>query len=73
MRTAMRRAWQRIRAILGRRRLEQEMQAELREHLEQATARLMARGLSPHEARLAARREFGNLTLIEEEARDARG
>lgn len=69
----MRRAWQRIRAILGRRRLEQEMQAELREHLEQATARLMARGLSPHEARLAARREFGNLTLIEEEARDARG
>lgn len=62
-----------LRAILGRRRLEREMQAEMREHLDRATARLVAGGLSPEDARLAARREFGNVTMIQEQARDARG
>ena len=62
-----------LRAILGRRRLEREMQAEMREHLERATARLVAGGFSPEDARLAARREFGNVGAIQEQARDARG
>jgi predicted permease len=63
----------RLRAILGRRRLEREMQAEMHEHLERATARLVAGGLAPEDARLAARREFGNVPLIQDQARDARG
>ena len=63
----------RLRAILGRRRLEREMQAEMQEHLDRATARLVAGGLSPADARLAARREFGNVSLIQDQARDARG
>jgi predicted permease len=62
-----------LRAILGRRRLEREMQAEMHEHLDRATARLVAGGLSPADARLAARREFGNVPMIQEQARDARG
>lgn len=62
-----------LRAILGRRRLEREMQAEIHEHLDRATARLVAGGLSPEDARLAARREFGNVSMIQEQARDARG
>ena len=49
------------------------MQAEMREHIERATERLVARGMSPDAARLEARREFGNATVIQEDARDARG
>jgi predicted permease len=69
----LRRLALRLRAILARRALERDMQAEMREHLEQATARLIARGLSPADARLAAKREFGNPTVLQEQARDARG
>jgi predicted permease len=69
----LRRLWLRIRAIIRGRALESNMQEEMRQHLDRATERLMARGLSQDEARLAARREFGNLTVLEEEARDARG
>ncbi len=63
----------RARAVLGRRALEQDMQDEMRAHLEQATERYMARGMAELDARLAARREFGNLTVLQEESRDARG
>src|SRR5687767_2094510 len=45
----------------------------MRAHLEQATARLIERGMSPKDAAIEARREFGNITLIEEDARDSRG
>jgi predicted permease len=67
------RAVRRVRAILTPRALNDDMQAEMREHLDRATERLIARGMSPHDARLAARREFGNVTVIQEEALDARG
>ncbi|MFL5580716.1 MAG: ABC transporter permease [Gemmatimonadaceae bacterium] len=63
----------RLRAVVARRSLEREMQEEMREHLARATERLIARGMSEADARIAARREFGNATVIEEEARDARG
>ena len=62
-----------IRSVLLRRRLEREMQEEMAEHLERATARLMARGLSAEEAQRQARREFGNVLYLQEQARDARG
>src|SRR5215216_4051632 len=62
-----------IRSVVMRRRLEREMQAEMAEHLERSTARLMARGLPAAEARYAAAREFGNVASLQEEARDARG
>lgn len=70
---AMRLALLRLRAILFRRSIDDDMQAEMREHLDRATARLVARGISEADARLAARREFGNLTVLQEQARDARG
>src|SRR5688500_15359867 len=63
----------RLRAILARRALERDMQDEMREHLERATERYVARGMSPADARLAARLEFGNVAVLQEEARDARG
>src|SRR5688500_11531906 len=62
-----------LRSLFGRPALENEMQAEMRDHLERATQRLIQRGLSPDEARLEARREFGNVAVLQEQARDARG
>lgn len=61
-----------LRAIVGRGRQEREMQEEMNLHLDRATERLMARGLDPAAARLAARREFGNVPVLQEESRDAR-
>jgi hypothetical protein len=65
------RVW--LRSLLLRRRLEREMQEEMGQHLERATARRVARGLPPEEARRAALREFGNVGWLQERARDARG
>ena len=69
----MRSLFRGLRTLLLHRRLEREMQEEMRQHLERATERLIARGLSPDEARLAALREFGNVAYLQEKARDARG
>lgn len=66
-------ATRRVRAVAGRRALERDMQREMAEHLERATERLVARGMKPDAARAAARREFGNMGALQEEARDARG
>src|SRR5687768_10287182 len=62
-----------LRSLFLRRRLEVEMQREIDEHIDRATDRLMARGLTMHDARNAATREFGNVTYHKEEARRARG
>lgn len=65
------RGW--LRALFRRRLVEREMHEEMRDHLDQATDLLIARGLTRDQARDQARREFGNLGCLEEEARDARG
>ena len=56
-----------------RRRRTQELADELHEHLEMATADRIARGESPGEAAAAARREFGNVLLVQEISRDKWG
>src|SRR5215212_2465580 len=71
--TPVRRALLRLRAILFRRALDDDMHAEMREHLDRATDRYEARGMARADARLAAQREFGNVAVLQEEARDARG
>jgi putative ABC transport system permease protein len=62
-----------LRAVFRRDALNREMNDELRAHLELSTARLMERGLSRGEAEAAARREFGNVSVVAEQGRDARG
>ncbi|HXT15947.1 MAG TPA: ABC transporter permease [Gemmatimonadaceae bacterium] len=47
-----------------------ELADEMRAHLEHAQADFIARGESPREAALHARREFGNVELVRETARD---
>jgi predicted permease len=62
-----------LRSIAARRRLEREMLEEMSAHIEQAAERFRARGMSARDALLAARREFGQPGVVQEEARDARG
>lgn len=53
-----------------RRGLYGDLAEEMRQHLEEKTERLMGEGLSREEAEQAARRSFGNATLLEERGRE---
>jgi putative ABC transport system permease protein len=59
--------------LLRRRRLETELQDELRHHVEALTAEYQARGLSLAEARTAALRDMGGLAQTREAYRDQAG
>ena len=59
--------------LLHRRRLETQLDAELRDHLERQVADYIASGLTAAEARRRARLEFGGLDQVKEHCRDARG
>jgi putative ABC transport system permease protein len=56
-----------------RRRLEAELERELRFHEEQSVADLVARGVQPDEARRQARLALGGVEQVKEQCRDARG
>ncbi len=60
-----------LRMLLRREREVQRLDAELSFHLEQQIAENISGGMSPEEARYAARRAFGNPTLLGEQARKA--
>ncbi len=59
-----------LRRLWTRRRLEQDLAEEIRQHLDEKTRELMAAGMPREAARLAAQRAFGNVTLLEEQGRD---
>ncbi len=59
-----------LKMLLHRGREAQRLDAELDFHLEQQIAENMAAGMSREEARYAARRAFGNATLLRERARE---
>ena len=63
----------RLRALVSRDAVERELDEELRFHLEMEVEYNVGRGLDPVEARRAALREFGGVSRIKEEAREARG
>ncbi len=54
-------------------RFDREMEEEMRFHLEKRAASSRKQGASGEEARLAARRRFGNAALLRERSRDAWG
>ena len=62
-----------LRAILGRTRMEREMDAELRFHIEAFAEDLVRCGVSRAEAMRRARIEFGGVERAKEECREARG
>src|ERR1700719_1932185 len=59
--------------LLRRKQMEEHLEKELRFHLEQHTADLIARGYKPEEARRQARLALGGPAQVKEECRDARG
>ncbi len=62
----------RLRSLFRRRRVEHELDDELRYHLEQHIEEEIARGISPEEARYAALRSMQGLEQHKEECRDKR-
>jgi len=68
----LRRLISRIAATFRRRRLDEEFDEEVRDHLAMLTERLVARGMDPVEARYAARRQFGAVTQMKEQLRERR-
>ncbi len=59
-----------IKQLFSRRRLYRDLSEEIREHLEEKIDKLVAGGMSREDATRAARREFGNVTLLEERSRE---
>ncbi len=62
-----------VRAMLRRSRMEREMDAELRFHIEAFAEDLVRSGVSREEALRRARMEFGGIEGTKEECREARG
>ncbi|MHB8487351.1 MAG: ADOP family duplicated permease [Candidatus Acidiferrales bacterium] len=62
----------RARSLFHRRAADEELDAELRSHLERQIAANVSAGMSPAEARRTAMREFGGVEQLKEECRDAR-
>ena len=62
--------WKRL---LRRNRMEEQLEKEVRFHLDQHTADLLAQGRDPGEARREARLALGGPEQVKENCRDARG
>lgn len=67
--------WLRARAsrlvfVLARRRFDEEVRLEIDAHLESLTERYLRQGVSPDEAYVAARRQFGNTAMLRQDIHD---
>jgi predicted permease len=58
-----------VRRLVNRRRAERELDEEIRAHLEMEVEKNIADGMSPEDAKLAARRSFGSVALSKEDSR----
>ncbi|HEY7057105.1 MAG TPA: permease prefix domain 1-containing protein, partial [Vicinamibacterales bacterium] len=56
--------------LFARHQIDSDLADEIRSHLDQKVDELVARGVPRQEALDQARREFGNVTAIEEQARE---
>jgi putative ABC transport system permease protein len=65
--------WRRLRVLFARDRFDAELSEEMAFHLEMDAEERQESGASAEEARLAARRQFGNATLLNDQSRDVWG
>jgi predicted permease len=65
-------AWLKVKALAMRRRLERDLEEELQFHLAKRAEKNRALGLGAEDAQVAARRRFGNVTLVKEDCREMR-
>jgi predicted permease len=63
----------RLRALFFKSKMEDELDEEVRFHLEREIEENIVRGMTPEEARYAAIRNFGGVERVKEESRDERG
>ena len=63
-------AWLRLKALAMRKRLDRDLEEELQFHLLKRAEKNRALGLTAEDARAAARRRFGNVTLVKEDCRE---
>ncbi|MBI4471769.1 MAG: ABC transporter permease, partial [Acidobacteria bacterium] len=63
----------RLRSLIHRRHVEQELDEELQYHVERQIEQEVAKGMDPREARYLAMRRLGGIAQRKEECRDARG
>jgi putative ABC transport system permease protein len=68
--TRLRAIASRLRFMIERRRLDDDLRIEIDAHLDSLTEHYRAQGLSPDEAYLAARRQFGNTVLLRQDLRE---
>ena len=61
----------RLRALVQRRATDDDLAEEIRYHVEREVERNMGKGMSANDARDAARRAFGNVTIATERSREA--
>ena len=71
--SAIREVIRSIGALFRKNRLEDEMDEELRFHVEKQIEDNIKAGMTPREARYAALRAFGGVEQVKEECRDTRG
>ena len=69
----LRKIWLTLRSLWQRPAVKQEIDEELRFHIEQRTAENIAAGMPPEKAARDARKRFGNIQNIREECRETRG
>jgi putative ABC transport system permease protein len=55
---------------MRRKRMLEDLDKDIRDHIERETQDNLERGMSPEEARYAAMRKFGNVTRVKEETRE---
>ena len=65
--------WRWLRSFGQTKAMKQEIDEELRFHIEQRTAENLAGGMSPEEAARESRKRFGNMQSVREECRERRG
>lgn len=63
----------RLRAVFHRARVEQELDDEIRDHIDRRIAADVARGVAPDQARRAALGAFGGIAQSKEACREVRG
>jgi predicted permease len=68
----IRQLFHRARALLQRKRLDTELDAEMAAHLDEATEELISRGMAPDQARRQALIRFGGIEQARDQHRDAR-
>jgi putative ABC transport system permease protein len=65
--------YRRVVAVMRKRAVETEIDEELRFHVDMLTREYLRAGMAESEARRSALRRFGNVALVKEMSRDARG